>query len=261
MRYRLAPIAVAAVFSLPFISLSPPVQAQVKPCQGTGTDSAVQSPIEIDRSVACPGTQSALAIHYPYRVGGTLLFQDKPPLGEVSEHDDVRFIIGTGGSQPYITYGGQRYNLNNVHFHGHAEHKFAGQPFAPLEAHFVHERATGPKGYVVFSVLIDAKTFRGLSQHDRLIKSPPALGESRSVQGVDLRAMLPDSHATYRYTGSLTTPDETGSYFQPVNWVVFNQHAKAHQNNIQSYRSLWGPEGNRRELQENDPEPNIYSYH
>ncbi|WP_170321930.1 carbonic anhydrase family protein [Acrocarpospora pleiomorpha] len=251
----------AAVFSLPFISLSTPVQAQVKPCQGTGTDSAVQSPVEIDRSVACPGTQSAFAIHYPDRVGGTLLFQDKPPLDEVSEHDDVRFIIGTGGSQPYITYGGQRYNLNNVHFHGHAEHKFAGQPFAPLEAHFVHERATEPKGYVVFSVLIDARTFQGLSQHDRLIKSPPALGESRSVYGVDLGAMLPDSRVTYRYTGSLTTPDETGSYFQPVNWVIFNQHAKAHQNNIQSYKSLWGPEGNRRELQENDPEPNIYSYH
>lgn len=132
VRYRLAPVAVAAVFSLPFISLSTPVQAHVKPCHGTGTDSAVQTPVVIDRSAACPGTGPALAIHYPHSVDGTLLFQDKPPLDEASEHDDVRFVIGTGGTQPYITYGGQRYNLNNVHFHGHAEHKFAGQPFAPL---------------------------------------------------------------------------------------------------------------------------------
>ncbi|MFS1300808.1 carbonic anhydrase family protein [Streptosporangium longisporum] len=221
----------------------------------------MQSPITIDRSVACPGHQVPIDVHYPQSVDGTLLFQDRAPVGEAGEHDDVRFVIGAGGSQPYITYGGQRYNLINVHFHGHAEHRFAGQPFAPIEAHLVHEKATGPKGYVVFSVLVDSKEFHGLSEHDRLITSPPALGASRPLHGVHLRNLLPANHSTYRYTGSLTTPDESDVYFQPVNWVVFDRHAKAHPDNVQSYRSLWGAEGNHREIQENHPAPNIYSHH
>ncbi|GAB1823491.1 carbonic anhydrase family protein [Herbidospora sp. RD11066] len=260
MRYRLAPLAAAAVLSLPLIAQSVPAQAQVKPCHGTGTDAAVQSPIEIDRSKSCPGSGPAIVIHYPASVNGTLLFQDKAPLGDISEHDDVRFLIGTGGTQPYITYGGERYNLNNVHFHGHAEHKFAGQATAPLEAHFVHTKATGT-GYVVFGVMIDAKTFLGQTEHDKLIKNPPALGASKAITGIHLNDMLPANRDTFRYTGSLTTPDEVGNYFQPVNWVVFDQHAKAHRLNVLGYRALWGAEGNFRELQENHPAANIYSYH
>ncbi|MGC5011245.1 carbonic anhydrase family protein [Streptosporangium sp. DT93] len=252
----------AAAFLLPFATLSAPAQARAeRPCHGTGTDAAVQSPVTIDRSVACPGAQVQLDVHYPGSVDGTLLFQDRTPVGEAGEHDDVRFVVGTAGTQPYITYGGQRYNLINVHFHGHAEHRFAGQPFAPLEAHLVHERATGTKGYVVFSVLVDSKDFHGLSEHDHLIASPPALGASRPLNGVHLRDLLPANHTTYRYTGSLTTPDESDVYFQPVNWVVFGQHAKARRHDVQAYRSLWGAEGNHREVQDNHPAPNVYSYH
>ncbi|MEU4831604.1 carbonic anhydrase family protein [Streptosporangium sp. NPDC023615] len=252
----------AAAFLLPFITLPAPVQARAeRPCHGTGTDAAVQSPITIDRSAACPGAQAPLEVHYPSSVDGTLLFQDRAPVGEAGEHDDVRFVIGTGGAQPYITYGGRRYNLINVHFHGHAEHRFAGQPFAPLEAHLVHEKATGTKGYVVFSVLVDSKDFHGLSEHDHLIASPPALGASRPLRGVHLRDLLPANHTTYRYTGSLTTPDESDVYFQPVTWVVFGQHARARQHDVQAYRSLWGAESNHREIQDNHPAPNIYSYH
>ncbi|WP_162641843.1 carbonic anhydrase family protein [Streptosporangium sp. 'caverna'] len=260
MRHRLARMAAAAALPLLLVGSPAPAQAQDSPrCHSTGTDEAVESPIEIDRSAACPGNRSTLSVHYPHSVDGTVLFQDKPPLGgRPSEHDDVRFVIASQGPQPYITFNGERYNLSNVHFHGHAEHKFAGQPFAPLEAHLVHERATLPKAYVVFSVLLDSKDQP--SQHDRLIASPPALGASKDVHHVDLDALLPADRGTYRYTGSLTTPDENGDYFKPVNWVVFDHRAHAGQKNVQAYRSLWDSAGNHRELQVGVPAPKVYAY-
>ncbi|MDP9842052.1 carbonic anhydrase family protein [Streptosporangium lutulentum] len=262
MRRRLARIAATAAIPLLLAGFSTSAQAHDKPrCQSTGTDEAVESPIEIDRSAACPGNRSTLAIHYPHSVDGTVLFQDKPPLGgQPSEHDDVRFVIASQDPQPYVTFNGERYNLSNVHFHGHAEHKFAGQPFAPLEAHLVHERATLPKAYVVFSVLIDSANLSKPSELDRLIASPPAPGASKTLHDIDLKALLPADHSTYRYTGSLTTPDEIQNYFKPVNWVVFDHRVKAGQKNVQAYRALWDADGNRRELQVNLPAPRVYAY-
>ncbi|GLW11118.1 hypothetical protein Misp01_62460 [Microtetraspora sp. NBRC 13810] len=257
---RLAWTTAAAAASLVLTALPVSAQAHGTQCPGNGTDQAVQSPIEINRAKACHAAVPAVVFHYPSTVDGEILFQDKAPLGgEPSEHDDVRFIIGDDGTQPYITYGGARYNLSNVHFHGHAEHKFAGQPFAPIEAHFVHEKATGGPGYVVLSVMLDAARTSTRSEHDRLLKSPPELGETKEVSDIRLKDLLPESRTTYRYTGSLTTPDAEGNYFQPVNWVVFEDHAKASRSGIEGFRSLWPEdETNTRELQHNVPAPNIY---
>jgi hypothetical protein len=260
MRRRLAWLTAAAT-SLALITAPGPVQSETAHrCHGPWTEEAVRSPIEIDRSFTCPRPRVELSIHYPHSVDGQITFQDREPVGEPSEHDDIRFVLASkgGAGRPYVVYGGKRYNLSNVHFHGHAEHKFAGEPFAPVEAHLVHESTHGP-GYVVLSVLLDPEWSGGSSAHDRLMKAPPALGESKQVRGVHLRDLLPDDRTTYRYTGSLTTPDDAGTYFQPVNWVVFGQRAGARPDVIEAFRSLW-PNGseNTRELQDNVPPPAVY---
>jgi carbonic anhydrase len=260
---RFAVLSTAAVIGL--APLAAPIHVTAHrppPCERTGTDAAVQSPVEIDRSAACPRTVPGLVIHYPRSVDGEILFQDRAPVGgPPSEHDDIRFVIGDERARPYITLGGERYDLKNVHFHGHAEHKFAGEPFAPVEAHFVHEKAAGERGYVVLSVLLDQRKDGRPSEHDRLLASPPALGTARNVRNIHLWDLLPTGRTTYRYTGSLTTPDEEGTYFQPVNWIVFGQRAEAARKGIHTFRSLWPTgEGNSRALQPNMPPPNIYTH-
>ncbi|GAA4561303.1 carbonic anhydrase family protein [Planotetraspora kaengkrachanensis] len=257
---RFAVLSTAAVIG--FAPFAVPVHgtSHQPPCGRAGTGTAVQSPVEIDRSAVCRRATPKLVIHYPSSVDGKIVFQDKAPIGgRPSEHDDIRFVIGGEGARPYITLGGERYDLANVHFHGHAEHRFAGEPFAPVEAHFVHEKAAGGRGYAVLSVLLDRRGDGRTSEHDRLFTSPPALGTSRNIRNIHLRELLPAERTTYRYTGSLTTPDEEGTYFQPVKWIVFGQRAKAGRKGLQTFRSLWpAGEGNARELQPNTPPPTIY---
>ncbi|GII55181.1 hypothetical protein Pth03_35700 [Planotetraspora thailandica] len=250
-----APSGGALPAALPGASESGPAATARRKPACKGTDQAVRSPVEIDRSAVCKRPVPALVLHYPRHVDGQLVFQDKAPVGgHPSEHDDIRFVIA--GPRPHITFGGERYTLNNVHFHGHAEHRFAGERYAPVEAHLVHEKATGERGYVVLSVLLDASPRR--SEHDRLLASPPPLGSAQQVRNIHLKDLLPKDRTTYRYTGSLTTPDETGDYFRPVNWVVFGEHAEASRASVHGFRSLWPEgEGNVRELQVNVPPPNI----
>ncbi|MEU7001584.1 hypothetical protein [Nonomuraea sp. NPDC046570] len=111
--------------ALALVTVPGSVQAQSPTCPGTGTDGAVNSPIEIDTSIACPATTPTLAVHYLPSVDGVVSLDDKSPTGGApSDHDDLRFTPGGGTS--YVMYGGSRYNLLNVHYQGDAEHKFAG---------------------------------------------------------------------------------------------------------------------------------------
>lgn len=256
-RIRLARITGAAVVALALVTVPGSVQAQSPTCPGTGTDGAVNSPIEIDTSIACPATTPTLAIHYLPSVDGVVSLDDKSPTGGApSDHDDLRFTPGGGTS--YVMYGGSRYNLLNVHYHGEAEHKFAGQPFAPVEAHLVHELDGAAKGYVVLSVLVDSSNL-GWTHHDELLLDPPtAVGTSKNVYAIDLQDLLPVNRTYYRYTGSLTTPDAGHVYYKPVNWIVFNEHSTANPNNVNDFRALWGSGGNKRLLQSNTPAPNIH---
>ncbi|WP_203972813.1 carbonic anhydrase family protein [Planotetraspora silvatica] len=259
---RFAVLSAAAVIGLTPLVIPAHATAHRPPCGRAGTDAAVQSPVEIDRATACRRAVPRLVIHYPPNVDGKILFQDRAPIGgRLSEHDDIRFVVEDERARPYITLGGERYDLSNVHFHGHAEHKFAGEPFAPVEAHLVHEKTSGERGYAVLSVLLDQRNDGRPSEHDRLLTSPPALGMSRDVRNIHLWDLLPIGRTTFRYTGSLTTPDEEGTYFQPVNWVVFGQRAKAGREGIRTFRSLWPTgEGNSRELQPNFPPPTISTH-
>ncbi|WP_157244911.1 carbonic anhydrase family protein [Nonomuraea typhae] len=250
-----------AAGSVVLLTVPATAQAQTTSCPGPGTDTAVETPVVINPATACPDTAQALKIAYAPRVDGTLTLDDKDPHGgEPSEHDDIRFTPSPN-TNSYVVFNKKTYILKNVHYHGPAEHKIAGQPdFSPLEAHLVHELDGPELGYVVLSVLVNPA--KAKSEHDRLLHEPPTTpGASKNVQGVSLKALLPPqgSRAYYRYKGSLTTPDASHVYYKPVNWFVFKRYGTATPENIAAVHALW-PEGNKRELQNNPVPPNIYRH-
>ncbi|MFI6294944.1 carbonic anhydrase family protein [Nonomuraea sp. NPDC050790] len=252
---RLAPLAAAIVLLIPAL-LPSTAQARSPACPGPGTDAAVDSPVEIDAATACPARSPRLTIAYAPFATGTVTLQDREPLGGTpSEHDDLRFI--PDGSASRVLFDGRTYLLRNVHYHGPAEHKFAGQGFAPLEAHLVHELAGSAEGYLVLSVLVNARP--GWSEHDDLLREPPAkLGATKRVSGVRLAALLPPPgrRTFYRYTGSLTTPE----YDKPVTWIVFERPGTAGPRHVADVRALWDEHGNKRSLQDNPIPPNVYRH-
>ncbi|GAA0939500.1 carbonic anhydrase family protein [Nonomuraea longicatena] len=235
--------AVAATAAL----IAAPAQAQFA-C--TGVPGHVQSPVEIDRSQNCGPATPAIEIHYN-TADGVVQFRDKNSNSAVDSHDDIAFVPSVPGQ--YIRYGGIRYDLTEVHYHFRAEHKFAGEVFAPAEAHFVHRRTPTGKP-VVLGVLLDGvATSAGAHQHI-LENAPPTFLVPWPVGGIDVASMLPANKASYRYYGSLTSDPYTD-----VDWVVFNDRLQAKSQTIGNLHARFGPAGNKRGLQ--PVAPRIYHGH
>lgn len=137
-----------------------------------------------------------------------------------------------------LTEDGKDFPLLQVHFHDPSEHAIHGKHF-PLEAHFVHKSADGQLS--VLAVLIDkgkenpelAKIIKHLPVHE---------GEPQKIDGVefDPAALLPDSLATFRYSGSLTTPPCS----EGVAWHVLSTPITASADQIAALAEVMG-ENNR----------------
>lgn len=115
-----------------------------------------------------------------------------------------------------IAFGGQRYVLQQVHFHEPSEHTINGVRY-PIEIHMVHvNEALGR--YVVLAVMGEegrpSPAFDFLEQY-----LPLPQGETREIDApFNLRSALPtELEPRFHYAGSLTTPPCTES----VDWVVF----------------------------------------
>ncbi|HKP17507.1 MAG TPA: carbonic anhydrase family protein [Gaiellaceae bacterium] len=119
-----------------------------------------------------------------------------------------------------IALGRTRYRLTEFHFHAPSEHRLAGRRFK-LELQLVHRSDDGR----VVALAVFIREGRQEGALSGLLREPLPLpevtgGSSQSAPAtlnpVDL---LPRSRATYRYTGSLTTPPCT----EGIRWIVFRQ--------------------------------------
>jgi len=143
-----------------------------------------------------------------------------------------------GGS---ITVDGQAYKLAQFHFHSPSEHTIDGQ-HAPMEMHLVHKDAAG-KLAVVGVMIREGRTNPELAtlwQH-----MPTTAGRTEAVSGVNVNAakLLPASLASYRYSGSLTTPPCS----EQVDWMVLQQPIEASADQIAAFRQVIS--GNNRPTQ------------
>jgi carbonic anhydrase len=134
---------------------------------------------------------------------------------------------------------GQRFELQQFHFHCPGEHTFAGR-MVPMELHFVH--ADEEAQLLVIGVqLVEGRTLPGL---DPLVE---ALGgerpEAGRIRSVDLEALLPARREFVAYEGSLTTPPFT----EGVQWRLLTTMLET------SAAQLWAFErvriGNNRPIQ------------
>ena len=136
--------------------------------------------------------------------------------------------VGSG----VLVIGGDRYFLQQFHFHTPSEHTVDGHS-CPLEVHFVH-RTAGGKLAVVGLLFEEGAENPALTPFwSRMPKSagPPVdLGRG----GVDIRKVLPARHDVYRYAGSLTTPPCS----EGVSWLVLKEHATASAAQIGAFRAL-----------------------
>jgi carbonic anhydrase len=177
-----------------------------------------QSPVDIDTSRVVRADGAALETSY----------QDAS-IELLNNGHTVEDDYHGGGT---LTVDGHAYRLAQFHFHSPSEHTVDGA-HAPMEVHLVHKDADG--ALAVIGVLIR----EGRSHPDiaRLWEHMPAeAGRSEAVEGVTVNAarLLPGSLASYRYSGSLTTPPCS----EGVSWFVLQEPIEASAEQIAAFRAV-----------------------
>ena len=138
-------------------------------------------------------------------------------------------------SEVDMTLDGEAYELLQFHFHTPSEHALNGDLLG-AELHFVHRKVGTEGDLAVVGVMLregaENEALAGV-----LANAPAEEGETETQETVDPSAMLPESGATYRYPGSLTTPPCS----QGVKWNVMAEPVELSAEQIDALLSVIGP--------------------
>jgi carbonic anhydrase len=151
------------------------------------------------------------------------------PLKVLNNGHTIQVDAADGGS---MILDGVAYTLLQYHFHHPSEHTIEGVAF-DMECHFVHKAADG--GLAVLGLMITkGETNPALEAIWRLM--PAMAGERAAADSpFDPLALLPASHITFRYAGSLTTPPCS----EVVHWAVLRRPVTASAAQIERFASLF----------------------
>lgn len=131
-----------------------------------------------------------------------------------------------------VTIDGVAYKLAQFHLHTPSEERIDGKAY-PLVAHLVHKSDVG-KLAVVAVLFQRGQTNKTLQPV--LSNLPPRAGGKLTLAGpIDVGDLLPASHASYRFMGSLTTPPCT----EDVRWIVLKTPVELSSSQLAAFRTLY----------------------
>lgn len=203
-----------------------------------------QSPIRITPGHTEPAHLPTIHVHYPHDATVTMTYvredADDPDGCTVRGHEEtVRAELPPGAAS--LTVGGVTYGLAQFHWHTPSEHLLSARDY-PIEMHFVHQDDTGHT-LVVGVWVRPGQANQTLGRlYDHLVSECAA---ADPVGHIDIGALLPRRHASYRYDGSLTT----APYTEGVQWVMLTEPITASPRQIERLRTMF-PTGNRRDVQD-----------
>lgn len=172
----------------------------------------------------------------------------RPTELRIIHHEHMADVVNTGHSIQVnytegdkLKLGNEEFELLQYHFHSPSEHTVGGKHF-PMEMHMVHRSADGR--LAVVGVFIEEGAAN--AAYDPVWSNLPG---ARSIEHhlehvkVDVNKLLPASTASYRYTGSLTTPPCSES----VKWTVMATPIQLSKQQIDAFRAIMN--GNNRPTQ------------
>jgi carbonic anhydrase len=206
------------------VTVTPPVAPQGQ-AEAAATPTPVHWGYEGDVGPAAWGDLS-----HDYALCGDGANQSPIDIAELTESDLVNItfsyqpsdlnIINNGHTiqvnydeGSYMEVNGQRYDLLQFHFHAPSEHHVTGQP-SDAELHLVHKSADGATAVVGLFLLKGITNTFLAPVFDNL---PAEEGPAETIDAeVNADLFLPMGKATFRYSGSLTTPPCT----EGVSWFL-----------------------------------------
>lgn len=224
-----------AFLGLLLVPVLPTASAAAGPAQ-----QRAQSPIDFRPGELEPADLPDPQFRYSSSTTLTMTYAsaEDSPCGDPGEEETVRAVVPPGAG--LLRVGRREYQLEQVHWHTRAEHLLNGYRF-PLEQHLVHRDADG--NLLVIGVWIrHGRPHRTLG---RLFgRLPQECTPDLSVDGVDLNAVLPRSHRSMRYPGSLTTKP----YSEGVSWLMLTRPIPASVAQVEAFAGRF-PHGNSRDVQ------------
>jgi carbonic anhydrase len=135
---------------------------------------------------------------------------------------------------------GQRFEVLQIHYHAPSEHRVDGKTF-PAELHIVHKNAAGQ--LAVIGVLLEEGAENPAYQ--AFLSNLPAHESKEEAKGakINVAELVPATHATFRYDGSLTTPPCT----EGVRWFVMTTPVTLSRSQLAALETVF--KGNNRPLQ------------
>jgi carbonic anhydrase len=176
------------------------LKAEWAPCR-LGT---VQSPIDIAGAVKA----DLPPLEFAYR---------PVPLAIINNGHTIQVNIPPGS---FLTVGGRRFQLVQLHFHHPSEETVGGRGF-DMVAHLVHKDADGKLGVVAVLITKGQANALVATLWDHL---PAEVGMEQALPGVtvDPAELLPARKGYYTFAGSLTTPPCS----EGVTWFVLRTPAE-----------------------------------
>jgi carbonic anhydrase len=140
-----------------------------------------------------------------------------------------------------LTLSGHDWELAQFHFHTPSEHLLNGVA-SPMEMHLVFSDSNND--LLVVGRWVQAGTFN--SDLDPIFSHiPQNTSETLHIDHFNLNTLIPANLESFRYSGSLTTPD----FDEGVSWVMLSQPLFMSSEQINAFSSLF-PEGDARGVQD-----------
>lgn len=151
----------------------------------------------------------------------------------------AKAIVNPGAGS--LTLSGHDWELAQFHFHTPSEHLRDGQA-SPMEMHLVFSDSNND--LLVVGRWVQAGTFNSdlapIFSH-----IPQNTSETLHIDHFNLNTLIPSNLESFRYSGSLTTPD----FDEGVSWVMLSQPLFMSSEQINAFSSLF-PEGDARGVQD-----------
>ncbi len=159
-----------------------------------------------------------------------IVFDYRPTPLDIQHNGHTIQLTNEAGSS--ILLDGQRYEMNQLHFHAPSEHTVEGEHY-PLEMHLVHRDRAGRLAVVgvLFELGAENPSLAQVWNHLPPEPGAPVRVEDGTVDAMDI---LPSTDSFYRYRGSLTTPPCT----EQVRWAVLRTPVQLSDGQLSAFTSI-----------------------
>jgi carbonic anhydrase len=180
-------------------------------------------------------------------------FNDAVNVESINTGNTVEIFSGKEGTPlpAEITVDGEKYELQQFHFHTPSEHRINGKHH-DIEQHLVFQSKSGKISVV--SVLYDVSAKESAFMAPIVEDLPKNKDDIKEIKKVGLSGLLSDVKnitQAFTYSGSLTTPPCT----EGVTWYVNQEPQDVSLNQFLGLRSVMGFNSRFTQLRPDDPNP------